>query len=376
MVEGGDEAIMTVLAEQSETLMISEKEGRIDIRAADDLRLLLPADLPLMVESVSGDTFITGMNGRVLIGKVSGDLVLQHLAGASIDSVGGDLSIRDITEGVEGVRVGGDLIVDGVGSVSSSAVYGDAWLKGVAGSVNLSVSGDVEVTVLTPEIPGIVISAGGDSLLILPDESRALLQLISGGEIEIDVAGQQGEWCEGVNLPLGDGGNIVKVNAGGDISVISSNANKEGLKGKSDQPFEDLENLGTSLEKQIREYIIAMTGGLHWATQGAVNAGEKARQKVEKSIRRMEKEASSFETEAYQKKRYAHEGNQQGRVDYDGDHVGSETVVGFTYPGALDNETRTGSLVSDEERVIVLKMLQEKKISVEEAEKLLTALEK
>jgi hypothetical protein len=51
----------------------------------------------------------------------------------------------------------------------------------------------------------------------------------------------------------------------------------------------------------------------------------------------------------------------------------SQRGTGFTWPPPT--ETRPKTAVSDEERLVVLRMLEEKKISLEEAEQLLAALE-
>ena len=54
----------------------------------------------------------------------------------------------------------------------------------------------------------------------------------------------------------------------------------------------------------------------------------------------------------------------------------SSNLFGFSYDNPPPAREVKPSKVSDEERMMVLQMLQDKKISVEEADKLLSALEK
>jgi len=96
--------------------------------------------------------------------------------------------------------------------------------------------------------------------------------------------------------------------------------------------------------------------GVHWATQSAAFAGEKARAKVEKAMRKLDAKGVVID----------HTGV---NVERDGKHVG----ITFGTPVAKTEKRSSGP--SDEERLLVLKMLQEKKITLEEAEKLLSALD-
>ena len=64
-------------------------------------------------------------------------------------------------------------------------------------------------------------------------------------------------------------------------------------------------------------------------------------------------------------------------IDHTGvnvNHNGKNVGITFGTPGSKPETEKSG--VSDEERLLVLKMLQDKKITADEADKLLSALEK
>ncbi len=374
-IEGNDQNIMTAVVRHSDTLKISESGGRLELKATSDLRLQLPALQAVTVEKVGGDAKVAGLTDRVIIGKVGGDLELMNLTGASVEMVGGDMSMQHATGAVEIARVGGDLIGNEVESVFSHAVGGDIFLQGVKGSLNLVAGGDVDVELAVPDIQNVSITTGADLRLRVSPQANAQLELHSAGRtIHVGACGQQGDWeQEDLTIVLGEGGNLVKVAAGGDISIIDHDGIGDEFERKFESSFEDWKDFGLNLEKQIQDSVAAATENIQWATMGAVGASEKARMKVEKAMRKLDEKGIRHGLNL----ELTTNGGTKVSVNNKGIHVGDTgKVVGFTYPGEVKKDEKTGSSASDEERILVLKMLQDKKITVEEAEKLLSALEK
>lgn len=373
-IEGCDQNIMTAAVRHSDTLKISESGGLVELKATSDLRLRLPASQAVTVEKVGGDVQVAGLSDRVIIGKVAGDLVLLNLAGASVEMIGGDMSMQNTSGAVEVARVGGDLIGSDVETVFSRAVGGDIFLQGVKGSLNLVAGGDVEVELVTPDTQQVTITTGADVQLKVPVDFHAQLALNSGGRsIHIDACGQHGDWDqEEIAIPFGDGGNPVSVSAGGDISVSDHEEDSDEFSRRFKSSFDNWSSFGLDLEKQIQDSVAAATENIKWVSMGALGASEKARMKVEKAMRKLDDKGIRIDHKGI----HVDQPGKSGRsvnVDAKGIHVGENgKVVGFTYPG----EAKSGGTATDEERMIVLKMLQDKKITVEEAEKLLSALEK
>ncbi len=377
-LEGGEQSIMTAVVRHSDSLKFSESGDRVEIKATSDLRMQLPALQSVTVEKVGADAHIAGLSQRLIIGKVGGDLALNDLTGASVEMVGGDISLQRTGGAVEIARVGGDLIGNVVESVFSRAVGGDIFLQGVSGSLNLVAGGDVDVELVTSDLSEITITTGGDVRIRVTAACNAQLELQSrGSSIQLDACGQQGEWDqEQISIPLGEGGNKVRVTAGGDIFISDHNVIVGDFKSRFDRAFENWEDFGLDLEKQIRDSVEAATSGIQWATLGAVSASDKARLKVEKAMRKLDEKGIRIDTDGIHVENSG-KGGKRVNVTGTGIHVGEKgKVVGFTYPGEPSAGTKTGNRATDEERIMVLKMLQDKKITLEEAEKLLSALEK
>jgi hypothetical protein len=183
------------------------------------------------------------------------------------------------------------------------------------------------------------VTAGDDILLVLTPEADATLTL-SAEEIEVDWPGveQQLEATERV-ITLGGGAAQIRLEAGSDIRVST-----EADAGERAEEFGDI--AGTMFD---------------WS-----EFGERISRHVEQATRRAEQQAARTVRHAAQKLRGArlHGHVKVGRWNWD------------TQPGAFaaSNAAR-GEPVSEAERMAILKMLQDKKISSEEAEKLLSALE-
>ncbi|HPS41942.1 MAG TPA: hypothetical protein PK040_05010 [Anaerolineaceae bacterium] len=349
-IEGSQDKFLSAIVRGGETLKINEVNGGMEIKASTDCRLILPDTMQVMIEKVGGDASVSGLKTRVIIGKVGGDLALQSLAGASIETVGGDLTFRGVSGTLESARVGGDLHGEAFDGITSANIGGDVVLLEINGPVDLSAGGDIELASMKPDLPVISARAGGDLTLIVTPEATGNLELVSGGEdITVHVGDQaleseQRQW----SLLLGEGGQPVRLQAGGDIQVTDHKSSESDFEDVFQDISDNWKDFGIELEERIRESLGMASETLARVSQtsGAIN--DKVRSKIDRAMRKVEEKTSGDE-----KKRF----------------------VGFAFDHPVQAEKpRSGP--SDEERMLVLKMLQDKKITVEEAEKLLNALEK
>jgi hypothetical protein len=171
------------------------------------------------------------------------------------------------------------------------------------------------------------VTAGEDILLVMPPKANATLTL-NGDEIDVEWKGIRNE--EEVTsrvITLGDGSATVTLHAGGDIRVTNQSD-----AGESAEDFGNFAGIGfdwSGFGERISRHVEA-------ATRRAGRQAERAARRVNAKVN-------------------------LGRWNWD------------ITPQGIPN--RPSEPVSDEERITILKMLQEKKITAEEAEKLLAALE-
>ena len=162
---------------RGDTLHITSRDSSItiyglfgtDVYTWRDIRLSLPADLPLSLNVGSGDATLTGLS-NLAVDLGSGDVALRQVGRVDADVGSGDLS------------------VDGATAVAVDVGSGDAVLSRVQGEVRASVgSGDVEMADVGPLAS---LSAGSGS--IRADGVRGDARVTSVGSGDVALRGVRG----------------------------------------------------------------------------------------------------------------------------------------------------------------------------------------
>jgi len=233
----------------------------------------------------------------------------------------------------------------------ASGVGGEALLYNFSGTIEVNSGDEVLLQISQSNVPEIRAKSGSDITLYLPENAHCQLDLKSGGEeISVYAGGQEVDLeVRDFSMPIGNGGAMVSLSAGDSIKVTD----REKAGNDDHESFWDEDhwkNFGFDIGRKVREGLKIAGDSMEMALKEAEKAGKLAGREVERVFRDLD------ET------RFRH-----------GPH---NNVVGFSMAEnqASSSAVKTGP--SEEERMLVLKMLQEKKISVEEAEKLLNALDR
>src|SRR6266545_2882929 len=319
-------------------LNVQQDGDRVRVSCNDDLSLRVPRGASIAVASANGDMALKSIMGGIALQEIHGDLSIRDVDTVSIDTVHADLSLRGAKGSLSVKAVHGDASIREVGGhVAIDSISDDLALRDVRGNVSANVGEDV-VLYLNPQ-PGNAysVTAGEDILLVMPPKANATLTL-NGDEIDVDWKGVKNDESTSRVITLGDGSAIVTLNAGGDIRVTNQ-ANA----GESAEDFGNFAGIGfdwSGFGERISRQVEAATR----------RAGKHAEEATRRAGRQAERTTRRFNTRV-----------NVGRWDWD------VTPEGVPVP--------LSEPVSDEERMSILKMLQEKKITAEEAEKLLASLE-
>lgn len=344
MIEGSDQPVLVAIVEDGDTFRMKDEGGAIYVRTDSDAKLTIPRNTALTIEHTGGDADIMALSGNLTIQKIGGDLTFQNVNNISVDSVGGDCFFKEASGLVDIHRIGGNLDGFKAHKVKALSVGGDIELSDITGAVELKAGGDVHLHFAVQLTESSRLQAGDDIDLEVAPGTNAVLKMDSGSEeIAVHACGQELEVDERTyHLPLGEGGPEIELQAGGEIEV------GEGKGSTSEFSFvfrdlgENWRDFGKEIEEKIRQSMKGVNHSLKYAGWQTSDALQKASEKMRNL-----------------------------------DLTGDSKVFGFSFdkaeePAAAKEKKR----VSDEERMMVLKMLQDKKISVEEAEKLLQALER
>jgi hypothetical protein len=336
-VVGWDGEEILIKTDEDE-LTLAQNGDAVSFSCTDDVSLRIPRDASLSIARIGGDMALRGVVGSVDIKEVDNDLSMRDVGSVAIDTIKADFSLRGAKGNLYVKSVGGDVSVRDVeGNITFDSVADDLALRGGRGNIKVNVGEDV-VVYLEPEAGGAyAITAGEDILLVLKPNANVTLSM-HGDEIAVDWPGieNQEDFTERV-LVLGDGSAKISLNAGGDIRVTN-----DAEAGNSAEDFGnfagmnfDWSGFGERISRQVEQ-----------ATARAAKRAEEAARRVE---RHAERHARRWKG---------------GRWNWE---MGPKGVP--TPP------TPPSEPVAEEERMAVLKMLAEKKITAEQAEQLLNALE-
>ncbi len=327
----------------------------------------------LTIGNVSGDLVASELQGPASVGNVSGDLSLQGVQGtATTENVSGSARLTAVQGDVTLGNISGDASITGtLGKVSANQVAGDLNVTG-ASSVNATASGDANV-VFGPEQGASTVSAGGDLKCGFVANANATLRIVSGAaDISVNVPGVNQTLAQReYELKLGNGEAPITLNAGKDVSIGHWEARQH------DWPSFDFDfdfDFDPGDMSYVKDWGAYGEHIAERARQAAERAADRARQQAERASAKAAEQAARATRKAEEQVRRAQE--QARRAERRAQFMGRRFTPEAAWrpdrpstPPAPPNDP-----VSDEERLTILRMLEQKKITVEQAEKLLAAL--
>ncbi len=340
-----DNSVVIDIDDSSSASRIERQDDVIVVTAMHDCDITCPSGSAVAIEHASGDLRVLQVTGALSVNAINGDAALHAIGPATIKAVQGDLSLRDAD-----------------GDVQIEVVRGDAKLKHVAGSVTINkVAGDLVANDLSGGVA--VSSVGGDASLQTSLTAGKTYAVKAGGDVILRVEGGGGQFalnCKGdlrVRLPMvnwtgndrsatgtyGDGSAQVTLMANGDLLVLPGSA---GAPFDPDVLSEQVEAMIESAMSQFETQMSKVQRDLEQRfgkfDKQAEKVAERAARSAERAKRRAERAAGSW----------------------------TFTVGRTPTPPAPPSEP-----VTDQERLMILKMVEEGKITADQAAQLLSALE-
>jgi DUF4097 and DUF4098 domain-containing protein YvlB len=387
-VQGGPGSAVRLSAESSD-LEVGQEGDTIMATCSSDLQVELPYDASIQVQKVAGDMAVKHISGSSTLGIVDGDLSLSQVGPATVEMVSGDLSGRVVGGDLVVGDVSGDMSVRNVtGRLEVGRVGRDLGVRDIQGDASAEdVRSDIRLR--TDFAPGkeYRFRAKGDIVVRVPASADAHFTLRSGGgDIRIKAPLEDRVEEEGqVTGRLGDGGASVVLEAGKDIVLVARDgewgefgagmgvlgaeigaefgAEFAGLAEEIAAQVEaQVEEMSAQLEHKLAHLEVELAGMDRRAAEAAERAAEQARKQVERAAERVRRRA---EKEAARARRQAERARWK---------VGRPVAPRPPRPPKPPVPEPAGEPVSDQERLTILNMVAEGKITIEEAETLLEAL--
>ena len=394
-LKGHDDLEVVAKANKAEELSIEQRENEIVIRSQSDLSVRVPRQASVIIKTVQGEASFKGLDGSLEIDTVQGHLTLRGVGLTRVNQVQGELSAKN---------VGGDLLIKTVAGnatvrdvqgsfIVSDVVQGSLRLDDVGGDASAKSQGNVNLR-LDPA-PGQTYSfeADGNIFCRLSEDPSVELCCSKAAKVVVNLpdmkasAPLQAPYA----ITLGEGDAELTLSAKGNV-VIDSHAPDWDMEDFDVEIGADMGRLGDEIGQQFEQQIEAQMRMIeaNLNTQmasltsrlGAARLTEDQARRVEERARQASERASAM---AQERMRRAQEKMDQKLAaaqrkiehrSHTSHATGRRSRWGVPIPPVPPVPPAPPiDPVSEEERLMILRMLEQKKISLAEAETLLSALE-
>jgi hypothetical protein len=344
-LSGRDEPLLEIQAPDNGKLQVDEISDGVEISARTGCIIFLPKEASLDVGEVGGDCRVTDLRKDFMIRTIGGDLSLRRVGAATFEMIGGDFQGRQIDGNLTIDSIGGDAVVQKVnGDIHMRSIGGDLMLDEANGQVDVLVGGDAFTTMTAPAGTSSKVQVGSDLSCRLHPDSSVDCSLMAGGDLDYPSGLDFNQQGDRVTFQLGDGGANLELIAGGDLCL------QTGL-GQVDSDEDWVGDILTEVDAKLAE-VEARFNVMGMGMYGF--EADRVGERVRRAVRRAERKASA--------KSRRRMGKERPKRD---------SSFSWAVPGMVD----TTDTATEEERLTILRMVEEGKVSVSEAEILLRALE-
>lgn len=389
-LKGWDEPQVLVKAQRGQ-VNLQENEDQIVVDSQESCRVYVPTGANVQIKTVHGAAEIKLLEDRLTMDEIHGPVTLRNLGEVEIGKLHGHLWARNIAGDLQAADVQGHAEIRSVeGNLVLENVEGNLEIRDADQDIQARASGNVQLRLRFIGGANYLVEAGGNLNCRIPVEADLELELASGAEkIRLELPGQSRTVrAESFETTLGAGGPHFRLSAGGLISLSEQAGEAPGFGFDTEwaESLESSDDLGQQISDQIEKQVAAQMDVVARQIEeqmtrlgvslSAVGLSEEEQERIIEQARRTSERANERaqerirrSQERLQRKLEAARRRSELKAQAAARRSSGRTARA-EWGGAQPVEA-----VSEEERLMILKMLEQKKISLEEAENLLQALE-
>jgi len=395
-LKGQDALEVVAKSDNPENLSLEAQDDQVVIRCTSDCNVRVPRAAIIHIQAAHGDATIKALEGELTIDTLSGDLELRNVGGTKIGKMYGDLSAKNVDGNLSLDSVSGDLSarnVQGDFTVTDKA-SGNLNLSGVGGSAKASTDGNILLR-LDPS-PGhqYDFNCRGNLYCRLSAEASVEISVPKASQVMVDLPGihasapVQAPYA----LTLGEGDAQLTLSASGNVVLDTHAPDWDGedfdidvgseVNGMADAVSQQISQQVDSQVRMIEDQLNAQLSSLSMRLSAAKLSEDQARRiedraretsqraaaRAQERIRRAQEKMEQKLAAAQRKMEFKTQARE--RASRHGRHGWS-----FGIPTPPIPPTPPGEPVSENERMMILHMLEQRQITMEEADQLLSALE-
>lgn len=394
-LKGWDDQVVTVKGEIASDLILDQQADEIAIRSRGQCTVRVPYRARVRIQNVGGHATVKSLEGDLTIDEISGHLTLRSVGTVRLGIVDGHLTAKNIAGKLDVGTIEGNASVSDVQGdfVVAKAIEGSLLLSDLDGNGSAKVEGNITLN-LDPG-PGNTyhFAAEGNVFCRIPEDASVKVSIPTASSLSIKIPELDlpapiktpysfGMGEQDADLTLTAEGNV-------GIGVLPPDWGMEDL---DVEIGEDLDSMANAITEQVTQQISAQmemlehqietqlanlpmmvgTAGLsaeeaerlnQRAREASERASARAQEKIQRAQERLERKLESARRRAEMKARAAERAARDRRRRPE------------TYDWSPPKVETVSQPVSDDERLMVLQMLEQQQITPEQAEQLLAALE-
>ncbi len=386
-VKGWDRPEALIRADNEEDFSITKEGDVLRLNCRNDCSIRLPFAANIHIGHVQGNARFKYLENRLQINQVDGSVVLRNVPEVQLTTVNGDLMAKLIAGNITIEQVLGDVFINQLEkNCSIQKVSGRLHLHDVKGDISAAAQGHAYLRLNQPTLAHCEIKSQGDIHCQMPEDLHAQVILKSGASyIQVQLANKKQLIVEQeTHLTIGEGKAQLTLSAEGKIFFSSQDYDWQAIgdfEAGFDNDFHDIsksyiQQMETQFEKQmdlLNDHMGRLSETLSGiplpgvevermverARQSSVIAAQRAQEKMQRAQKKME-----IKLETARRK-----------SDKAARHSRDRSTFHIQWDVKPKTSTSTEEKVTEDERLVILRMLEQKKISLEEAENLLRALE-
>ena len=366
-IKGWDRTELRADSDDSDTLSIKSNENNITVECKSGCMIRVPVEGTIRIDQVKRELMLKSIECSIDVGQVYGQFMAKSVGPLTIKNAHSNLIAKNVEGGFTSELIAGNANLQDIeGPIDIKKINGNLVIKGYTSGISTEVNGNATLHLDTETGGDYQVKANGNISCRLAPDTNAKIKLISGAKkINVKIAGSNElHQINEHEIIIGDAESQFVLNAGGliDLTIpIQEELDWSYEFNISDDLSSMADDISQIVSEQIESQLESLSENLNTLTNNLSNLGpytsEQNREKLEAKRLKLKRKLARVERHAADKARMANR------------HASATAR-------RMDRQKKASSEpINDSERQKVLEMLQNKHISIQEAELLLAALE-
>ena len=394
-VKGWDGQEVVAKSSSPDDLTLDVEDEKINITCQSNCNLRVPYASSLKAGKIDGDAVFKSVEGEISIERVAGNLTFRSVGEVNIGVANSNLTAKNVDGNLHLISCDGNVVVRDIKGdfMVQKSVSGNLSLKEIDGATKAQAQGNVTVELDPSPESANEIRADGNLICRLPTDASVKVSIPSGDNVRVKIPDVEvpSQIETPFDLVLGEGDASLTLGASGTV-ILSSRPpdwNMSTFEVDTEAEFEEMaETLNEEISAQIEAQMEMMEEELQiqldnisasldlaglspekadriaqHTKQATERASQRAQEKIRRAQEKMDRKLEAARRRAEMKARAAERAARDRRRR-------PEPPTWVTSPTKPVSEP-----VSDEERLMILQLLEQGKVTTDEAEQLLAALE-